>query len=297
VITRFATDIKNNGECFTDSNGREMLRRQRDERDSWPLQQTEPVAGNYFPVNTAVFIRDASMQLTVLTETSQAGSGCVRDGEIEVMVHRRVLKDDNKGVGEPLNETRDITPYAGGKGGQHRGPGLVVRGRHWLRLDPPAEAASRWRPLADRLYMPFTPVFSSAAPTVDVFSPLRKELPDNVQIVSLYQWDETHWLLRLAHQFGLEEDLYMSNSTTVDLDGLFAHFVINTVEERGLAGTISRDEVLRRRVPWSIEGEASAPMEKVSGEATSRVITLGPLQIRTFLLGVSPSEQDDVVLV
>jgi len=30
----------------------------------------------------------------------------VRDGELEAMVHRRVLKDDHLGVGEHLNETQ-----------------------------------------------------------------------------------------------------------------------------------------------------------------------------------------------
>jgi hypothetical protein len=28
----------------------------------------------------------------------------VRDGEVELMIHRRLLYDDNKGVCEPLNE-------------------------------------------------------------------------------------------------------------------------------------------------------------------------------------------------
>ena len=44
------------------------------------------------------------VQLTVLTDRSQGGAS-INDGQIELMVHRRTLKDDSLGVGEPLNET------------------------------------------------------------------------------------------------------------------------------------------------------------------------------------------------
>ena len=45
-----------------------------------------------------------NVQLTVLTDRSQGGAS-INDGQIELMVHRRTLKDDSLGVGEPLNET------------------------------------------------------------------------------------------------------------------------------------------------------------------------------------------------
>ena len=45
-----------------------------------------------------------NVQLTVLTDRSQGGAS-INDGQIELMVHRRTLNDDNLGVGEPLNET------------------------------------------------------------------------------------------------------------------------------------------------------------------------------------------------
>jgi len=32
------------------------------------------------------------------------GATSLREGEIEIMIHRRILKDDARGVGEPLNE-------------------------------------------------------------------------------------------------------------------------------------------------------------------------------------------------
>merc|ERR1712194_553505 len=109
--------------------------------------------------------RDETTQMTILTETAQAGSGCVRDGELEMMVHRRLLKDDNKGVREPLNDTQIVHPYCGenkSEWGQHYGPGLVVRGKHYLTVTRPEDAAAVWRPLQDKIYMPLLPFFFGA---------------------------------------------------------------------------------------------------------------------------------------
>lgn len=44
------------------------------------------------------------MQLTVSNDRSQGGS-VLNKGTIELMQNRRLYKDDNRGVGEALNET------------------------------------------------------------------------------------------------------------------------------------------------------------------------------------------------
>ena len=46
----------------------------------------------------------------------------MQDGNLEIMVHRRLLYDDAFGVGEPLNESA-------------YGQGLVVRGKHYLQYE------------------------------------------------------------------------------------------------------------------------------------------------------------------
>lgn len=303
IVSRITTDLKTNGECFTDSNGREMIYRKRDYRPSWKFNQTEPVAGNYFPVNTALFIKDEQKtQLTLLTDTSQAGSGCVRDGEVELMVHRRVLVDDSRGVGEPLNETKYVSPYVKGyKQGAHFGPGLVVRGKHLLTFTssvPSRSAAEIWRPVMDRLYMPALPFFNigEAAITKDSFTAIAP-LPSNVALLTLMNWDDKQILLRLGHQFGVDEDPQLSKPVTIDMSSFFLHYNVLSLSERGLAATITRDEVLKRRIPWKIDNEV-IPSKADSAESTARSlekITLGPLQIRTFLLQLSPKATDDFI--
>ena len=57
VVSRFVTPIPSAGEILTDSNGREMQARQFNKRPTWALNQTEEVAGNYYPVNAAAAVR------------------------------------------------------------------------------------------------------------------------------------------------------------------------------------------------------------------------------------------------
>lgn len=62
----------------------------------------------------------------MLTDRAQGGAS-LSSGELEVMLHRRTLFDDWRGVGEPLNETmQGCTNCASA--------GLIARGRHWLTL-------------------------------------------------------------------------------------------------------------------------------------------------------------------
>jgi len=132
IITRFDTSIESAGKFYTDANGREMKERIRDHRDTWKLNITEPVAGNYYPINSRIFIKDSSSQLSVMSDRSQGGSS-INDGSLEVMVHRRLLRDDFLGVGEALDEP--------GVDGQ----GLVTRGRHRVLLSKPQNAAKLHR--------------------------------------------------------------------------------------------------------------------------------------------------------
>lgn len=103
MIIRFDSDLKSHGVFYTDSNGREIITRRRNYRTV-----SEPVAGNYYPVNAQLFIRDEETlsmrrQLTLVNDRSQGGSS-IHDGSLELMLHRRLLRDDGRGVEEALNE-------------------------------------------------------------------------------------------------------------------------------------------------------------------------------------------------
>ena len=55
------------------------------------------MAGNYYPVNAAAYIKDEERaQLSVVVDRSQ-GAASLESGELEIMVHRRTLRDDARG--------------------------------------------------------------------------------------------------------------------------------------------------------------------------------------------------------
>lgn len=86
IISRFYTDIKTDGTFFTDTNGRETLKRVRDFRVDFTVTNEEPIAGNYYPINTKIAIEDENFRLAVLNDRAQGGSSIV-DGTVELMVN------------------------------------------------------------------------------------------------------------------------------------------------------------------------------------------------------------------
>uniref|UniRef100_A0A8C3W8Z6 Alpha-mannosidase n=1 Tax=Catagonus wagneri TaxID=51154 RepID=A0A8C3W8Z6_9CETA len=280
IISRFDTTLETNGLFYTDSNGREILERRRDYRPTWKLNQTEPVAGNYYPVNSRIYITDGKTQLTVLTDRSQGGSS-LGDGSLELMVHRRLLADDARGVGEPLLE---------------EGSGLWVRGRHLVLLDRARTAASGHRLQAEKEVLAPQVVLSpgdsvpyhlKVAPRTQ-FSGLRRELPPSVHLLTLAHWGPETLLLRFEHQFAVGEDAgrNLSSPVTLDLTNLFSTFTITSLQETTLAANQLRAH--SSRLKWT-PNTGPTPQPPPS-RLVSATITLQPMEIRTFLASVQWEE-------
>lgn len=86
-MTKYRSNLNSAGEFYTDSNGREMLKRKRNYRPTWKVQLDEEVSGNYYPVTSKIFLKDEekSLKMSVLTDRTEGGSS-MEDGEIELMV-------------------------------------------------------------------------------------------------------------------------------------------------------------------------------------------------------------------
>jgi len=267
VISRFETSIDSEGVSYTDSNGRDMIRREN-------LSQTEPVAGNYFPVTTAMYIRDGLRQASVLTDATQGGTGSLRSGHMELMVHRRLFTDDGRGVAEALDETESISEW-----GQRTGRGLVVRGTHRLIVGPAGD--TRWRASADCLYA--KPLLFFPESVERPAQRLLSELPAQAEILGLEPHGDGKVLLRLGHQYAKDEGA-MAAEATVDLDDLFVGHDVSDVEEVNVVGMPLRKE----RHTWKgvHRSYTTGPSEKAT--LVGRKVILRPLDIRAFRLRLHP---------
>ncbi|CAL1531573.1 unnamed protein product [Lymnaea stagnalis] len=275
----------NAGVFYTDANGREVLERKLNYRPTWDLNQTEPVAGNYFPVNAFMAIKsgDGKYQMTVLTDRSQGGVS-LNDGDLELMVHRRLLNDDGKGVGEALNE-----PGTDGNG-------LIVKGIHYLLFDTVQNSASIYRPLAQEIFLQPQVTFSDLnvdpASYVQKFrtkwSGLANSLPKNVHLLTLDQFrhngpvpspaGSVPYLIRFEHFYENGEDPVLSAPVTFDIQDIFTPFKLTDVYELALGANIPIDQV--QRLKWNTESsETSATLHK---HLSGTTVTLKPMQIVTL---------------
>jgi hypothetical protein len=97
------------GKFWTDSNSLMMQERELNKRKDFKMVDlSSNISSNYYPVTSAIAMRDANgtdKQVTIMTERPEGGSADLTKSTIELMQSRRLTEDDCKGVLEPLNET------------------------------------------------------------------------------------------------------------------------------------------------------------------------------------------------
>jgi len=279
VVSVFSSDISSQSVWYTDSNGRDSMKRQRNHRPSWNLTVREPVADNYYPVNFYQFLGDDSRVLSVVTDRTQGGSS-LADGQLEFMVHRRLVSDDNRGVAEPLDE-----PGVNGRG-------LIVRGVHRLALSTPSTAAAARRGAqaaqAFRRVVQFSALSASESPSswVKSHTPtkslLTKPLPPNVQVVTAHAQGNSTLLLRIGHMFEQGDGAPLDKSVTVSLQSLFSGFSIQSAVEMTLTGNVPLAKAPSTTYTTN-SGSYTLPVVPGAPQGPAFAVTVSPMQIRTFM--------------
>lgn len=257
-ITKFASSLNSGKTFFTDANGREILKRVLNYRSDFAMNITEPVAGNYYPVNSRISIQDLSddMQLVIVTDRSQGGSS-LHSGQIELMVNRKTVSDDQKGVEEPLNED------------------IVIRGKYWIFFDSIERSTESHRLYSEKLQNPLASFFvnEQIATSKEALFNTQEELADNLHLITFQTMGE-NILLRIGHLFALEESSKYSVPQIVDLRKTFG---VELIDELSLTGNQKLSEM--HRLAWN-----DVSRDVKSSVVDGSIVRISPMEIRTYLV-------------
>ncbi|XP_040824851.1 alpha-mannosidase 2x isoform X1 [Ochotona curzoniae] len=97
LALRLHTDVDSQGTFFTDLNGFQVQPRR--------YLKKLPLQANFYPMPVMAYIQDPQERLTL--HTAQAlGVSSLGNGQLEVILDRRLMQDDNRGLGQGLKDNK-----------------------------------------------------------------------------------------------------------------------------------------------------------------------------------------------
>uniref|UniRef100_A0AAZ3PH19 Alpha-mannosidase n=1 Tax=Oncorhynchus tshawytscha TaxID=74940 RepID=A0AAZ3PH19_ONCTS len=214
AVLRIKTSLKNNRTLFTDDNGYQMMKR--------PSRTfvNDTVARNYYPMVRMAYIEDDSSRLVLLSERAH-GASSQSEGELEVMLHRRLWNNQEWTLGYnlTLNDSSVVRPVL------------------WMTLGSLAATSLYQR---EALELQHRPVVMKEPRTGSPIRPVV--LPDNLHLLTLSvpgwfynsnhtlhlrnmetgtpgstQPDYDRVLLRIMHLYEKGEDPVLSQPSTINM--------------------------------------------------------------------------------
>lgn len=180
-----------------------------------------------------------------MNDRTQGGSSINR-GEIEIMIHRRILKDDWRGVGEPLSETELDGAI-----------GLRQKMMHYLVFSDVSETRSRKL----QYELDSAPIVILANDSLSEFlrNPTIKETSLNLHSfeaklgLKIYLRDlgNNTFLLRLFNNDATNSQRFALN---------------HDYEERSLSTTLSKEEMEKNKLNWISEKPKNGDVEFINVE-------------------------------
>ncbi|XP_061727672.1 lysosomal alpha-mannosidase-like [Cydia pomonella] len=294
VFIRYKTDLDHDGAFYTDSSGRQTIKRIRGRRATYEPVDLDPITGNLYPVTSKIYIEDQrkNIRFSVFNDRCQAG-GALIDGAIDLMLHRRILTDDI-GFGAFLNETENNEP-------------IRAAGTHYLYLSKAhrnkifekkfaKEIALAPRVLTSSHRMYTDDMRKQFYDSKNEFSALKDKLPLGVHLLTLERITPEEMLVRLENY--LEKvDATSDGVRYVRLRDLFRDIKVVWLKETLLAGNMYKDHwnptQWRKKNSFyrrfnDYYGSSNDTFEEehleIGDELGGRGVRLAPQQIRTFIV-------------
>jgi alpha-mannosidase II len=98
IVTRFKSELNNKRLFYTDLNGFQTIRRE--------TYSKIPVQGNYYPMPSLAFLQCPGGRRLSVHSRQALGVASLNKGEIEIMLDRRLVHDDGRGLGQGITDNR-----------------------------------------------------------------------------------------------------------------------------------------------------------------------------------------------
>ncbi|KAJ1061002.1 hypothetical protein K5549_002289 [Capra hircus] len=286
-----STKLNTGRVLYSDNNGYQMQRR------PYRNYRNNTIARNYYPMVQSAFIQSRRSRL-VLLSTQAHGVSSQRNGQVEVMLHRRLWNNDKGALGNnlTLNDTSVVHPVLwlllGSRAltsGLSQRSGLALQHRPVVMLRElngeiaPRGSGPRWQeavtlPPGVHLQILSIPGWKYSSNHTEHLRTLQKGAAG-------VQADLRRVLLRLQHLYEVDQDQVLSRPVTVNLRSVLRGLgSVVSVEERSLTGTWDVSEMYRWT--WSMgdphrhRGNSSRPLPPPG----SPEVTIYPKEIRTFFI-------------
>ncbi|OXB55161.1 hypothetical protein ASZ78_003557 [Callipepla squamata] len=174
LAMRISSDINSQNRFYTDLNGYQIQPR---------LTMSKlPLQANIYPMTTMAYIQDSGVRLT-LHSAQSLGVASLKNGQLEVIMDRRLMQDDNRGLGQGVQDNK-ITANV------FR---LLLERRHGTYVNEEKESVSFPSLLShmtssflNHPVIPMTTYADSGVPEMlDTFSPLMSSMPCDIHLVNL----------------------------------------------------------------------------------------------------------------
>ncbi|XP_063309707.1 alpha-mannosidase 2 [Pelobates fuscus] len=97
IVMRIISDLNSQNRFYTDLNGYQIQPRR--------TMSKLPIQANVYPMASMAYIQDNASRLTLHTAQS-LGVASLKSGQLEVFMDRRLMQDDNRGLGQGLQDNK-----------------------------------------------------------------------------------------------------------------------------------------------------------------------------------------------
>lgn len=100
LIVRYKTDVDSKGVFYSDLNGFQMSRRE--------IYSKIPLQGNYYPMPSLAFLQGPDGRRFSVHSRQSLGAASLKSGWLEIMLDRRLVRDDERGLGQGVMDNRPM---------------------------------------------------------------------------------------------------------------------------------------------------------------------------------------------